>query len=73
MSYASSTEIIETLRNDKRACELLGAFHTAAIKTNLSPEEYDKARDIVLMMAMSQNKEAMRIMSDSIYNEINNL
>ncbi|QSF43501.1 hypothetical protein [Paenibacillus tianjinensis] len=65
-----SDKIIEILNKDERAKNLLGAFERAAKNQGLTGEEYNQAKNTIMMMAISGNDEAMNIMAKQVYEEL---
>ncbi|MEC0237773.1 hypothetical protein P4H71_25995 [Paenibacillus kribbensis] len=63
--------VIEILNSDERACRLMQRFETAAVEAGMIGSEYEEARKTVLMMAIAGNTEAMAIMADEVYEEVN--
>jgi len=67
-----SAKIIGMLNEDTKARALLETFNAKAREKGLSNDEYAKAREVVLLMAMYQNKEVMAEMANEIWEAVNN-
>lgn len=66
-----SQTIIEILNRDEKARRLLSKFEQSAKAEGMIGSEYSEARKTVLMMAIANNREAMSLMADEIYETIN--
>lgn len=66
-----TTQIFNVLNNDPEAMQLLNSFNAAAKKHKVTEEEYLKAREIISLLAILQNKTAYDKLADYVYAEIN--
>lgn len=66
-----SQQIIDILNNDPKARRMKQLFENAADKANMYGEERQKAWETTLMIIISQNKEAMELMANEVWEEVN--
>ena len=66
-----TTQIFNVLNNDPKSMKLLNSFNAAAKKHNVTEEEYLKAREVISLLAILQNKNAFNMLADYVYDEIN--
>ncbi len=66
-----TTQIFNVLNNDPESMKLLNSLNEAAKKHNVTEEEYLKAREMILLAAVLQNKTAFNMLADYVYTEIN--
>jgi hypothetical protein len=66
-----TTEIFNVLNNDPESMKLLNSLNEAVKKHNATEEEYLKAREMILLAAVMQNKIALNMLADYVYTEIN--
>lgn len=64
------SKIIEILNRDESARKINEAFNKAVISQGFNKEEIEKAREIMMMICIQNNKEAMNYMATKIYNEL---
>lgn len=62
--------ITDVLDKDPKALALLNNTNKVARKCGFTPEQHDKAHEMVLLAAILQNKEAFDILSNHTYNYI---
>jgi hypothetical protein len=68
-----SQKVMEILNNDQSAKRMNKAFNEAAERQGLTGRELEGAREAMLMMLISNNTEAMRVMAQEVYNHHNQL
>ena len=66
-----TTQLFNVLNNDPESMKLLNSLNAAAKKHNVTEEEYLKAREIISLLAILQNKTAYNMLADYVYDEIN--
>ncbi|OMI07729.1 hypothetical protein BVL54_20130 [Bacillus paralicheniformis] len=66
-----SQQIIDILNKDEKAKKLLKEFNRTAREQCLNDEVYALSREVVLLLCMKQNEDAMKLMSDELWEEIN--
>lgn len=66
-----TTQLFNVLNNDPESMKLLNSLNEAAKKHNATEEEYLKAREMILLAAILQNKTAFNMLADHVYAEIN--
>ncbi len=66
-----TTQIFNVLNNDPESMKLLNSLNEATKKHNVTEEEYLKAREMILLAAVLQNKAAFNTLADYVYTEIN--
>ena len=66
-----TTQIFNVLNNDPESMKLLNSLNEAAKNHNVTEEEYLKARELILLAAVLQNKTAFNMLADYVYTEIN--
>ena len=66
-----TTQIFNVLNNDPESMKLLNSLNEAAKKHNVTEEEYLKAREMIFLAAVLQNKTAFNMLADYVYTEIN--
>jgi len=67
----TSDKIIEILKNDPEANKMMAKLNNIANEAHLSKEEYLKLREFTLLSAMYLNPEAMKVMADSCFRQLN--
>lgn len=66
-----TTQMFNVLNNDPESMKLLNSLNEAAKKHNVTEEEYLKAREMIFLAAVLQNKIALNMLADYVYTEIN--
>jgi len=66
-----TTQIFNVLNNDPESMKLLDSLNEAAKKHNATKEDYLRAREMILLAAILQNKTAFNMLADYVYTEIN--
>lgn len=66
-----SAKIIDVLNKDEKARKILSRFNEKAREEGIEGEDYDKAREVILMLCIKNNAEAMDMMAREVYNELN--
>ena len=66
-----TTQLFNVLNNDPESMKLLKSLDEAAKKHNATKEEYLKAREMILLAAVLQNKTAFNMLADYVFTEIN--
>lgn len=69
-----SQEIIDILNKDEVARNLRDTFEKA-LETegkDFTEQEKQDARQLMMMMAIQQNQEAMDLMAETVYNDLRN-
>ncbi|TVY09914.1 hypothetical protein [Paenibacillus cremeus] len=66
-----SQKVIDVLNNDAKARALLGEFRQVANRKGLTGEEYRKVYETFMMMLISNNTEAMSLMANEMYMDLN--
>ena len=68
----TSDKIIEILKSDPQAQTMINKLNLMADATpGLTKAQYIGMREFTLMLAMANNPEAMKVMSDSCWNQLN--
>ena len=69
-----SDKIIEILNKDEKAKNLRNSFYQAVDThgRDFSDEELSEAIELMTMLAIRQNEEAMSLMAETVYNELRN-
>ena len=69
-----SDKIIEILNKDEKAKTLRSSFYQAVDThgRDFSDEELSEAIELMTMLAIRQNEEAMSLMAETVYNELRN-
>lgn len=67
-----SNKIIEMLNKDPRTKPVLEALKAKSIECKITPEQYVKAREIIMLSLMASNPEVMKEYSDYVWNKLNN-
>ncbi|MBU7316119.1 hypothetical protein [Paenibacillus oleatilyticus] len=68
-----SKKIIDLLNKDPKACMLMKQFEEAATRQGIVGNEYNEARETMLMMIMATNQEVMNLMAEDVYRSINKI
>lgn len=71
MDKETTDKIMIALNNDKEAKRNLADLNEAAKKYNVSDTDYEKARELIIMASIHNCPEAMEIMAESAFNQIN--
>ena len=64
-------KVIEMLNNDPKARKLLGEYKRAAKKHNATEAEYEAGLEIITMVAVIGNEEALSLMAEETYKLLN--
>lgn len=70
MSQQATDQIFDILNQDEDAKRLLRELNQISVKYDASEQDYAHARELILMLAIYKNKEAMEIMSNEVYETI---
>lgn len=65
-----SSKIIEILNNDPEARGFMEIAKRAAIRTGVTPEEWEKAKEVLLPMAILKSKAAFKELSNQVWSEL---
>jgi Tfp pilus assembly protein PilZ len=63
-------EIINILNRDPNAIKLLKELNQAAARTGATVKEYEKAREIIVLLSIYRNPQAMQVLSEVIWEQI---
>jgi hypothetical protein len=63
-------EIINILNRDHNALKLLAELNQAAARTGATVKEYEKAREIIVLLSIYRNPQAMQVLSDAVWEQL---
>ena len=66
-----SQKVIDILNKDEVSRKLNTVFQQAAKEEGLTGEEYQEAHKTFIMMCIARNPEAIELMADEIWEEVN--
>ena len=64
------TKISQILDNDPQTQKIMTEFRDAAIRTGVTPEQYQEAKKIMFMACLKANEQAFQIYSEWMYHEL---
>ena len=64
-------KVMEILKADEKANKMMELFETKAQEHGIVGQAYDEMRKTMLMLIISKTPQAMKTMSDEIYEEVN--
>jgi hypothetical protein len=63
-------EIINILNQDPEAIKLLARLNQVAARTGATAKEYEKAREIIVLLSIYRNPQAMQALSDAVWKQL---
>lgn len=66
----SISKIFTILNQDPNAVKLLAELNQAAARTGATAKEYEKAREIIVLLAIYQNPQAMQVLSNAVWKQM---
>jgi hypothetical protein len=63
-------EIINILNQDPKAIKLLTELNQVAARTGATAKEYEKAREIIVLLSIYRNPQAMQALSDAVWKQL---
>lgn len=67
----TTDNVMEILKNDRKANTMLTMFHETAIAQGLSEKEYVEAREAMIGLIIANTPAAMSAMANEIWEEVN--